>query len=418
MKIKRVQASQILDSRGFPTVECSITLEDERYVIASVPSGASVGKHEALELRDGDQRLFAGQGVLKAISHIEKIIAPILIGKEPDIQRADALLIELDGTTHKSKLGANATLAVSSAVIRAQARVAGCQLFELINNVYGFGSLTLPLCMFNIINGGMHASNDIVFQEFMVSPLHASSMEEVMEQIFLIYQKLKSLLRRDGYLTTVGDEGGFAPVFAEQGFDKELIALDYILEAITQSGLNSAHFGICLDIAASHFYDEKTELYAVDGVTVDRDQLLDFYEKLVADYALYSLEDGMAEDDLEGWRSLTQRLGDKIMLVGDDIFVTDAQRISNGIHHKIANSVLIKPNQCGTISDAVQAIKMARSASYQTVVSHRSGETNDHFISDFVVGTCAPYFKAGAPARGERVAKYNRLLKIAQILSR
>jgi enolase len=418
MKIKRVHASQIFDSRGFPTVECCITLEDGSCVTASVPSGASVGKHEALELRDGDQHLFSGQGVLKAISRIEKIIAPLLVGKEPDIQAVDALLLELDGTAHKSKLGANATLAVSSALTRAQARVADCELFELINNVYGFGFLTLPICMFNIINGGMHASNDIVFQEFMVSPLQASSMEEVMEQIFLIYQKLKSLLRRDGYLTTVGDEGGFAPVFAEQGFDKELIALDYILEAITQSGFNVTHFGLCLDVAASHFYDDQTQLYALDGVNIDCDQLLDFYEKLVVDYSIHSLEDGMAEDDIEGWRLLTQRLGDKIMLVGDDIFVTDTERIHNGITHKIANSVLIKPNQCGTISETVQAIKTARHASYKTVVSHRSGETNDDFISDFVIGTCTPYFKAGAPARGERVAKYNRLLKIAKILSR
>lgn len=416
MKIKNIRARQILDSRGFPTVECTITLDNGAESTASVPSGASVGKQEAFELRDADSRFFSGYGVLKAISHIEKIIAPLLIEREPDVCEADALMIECDGTRDKSKLGANTMLAVSCAVARAQARVLNCELFELINRVYGLGSMVMPNCMFNIINGGMHATNDIVFQEFMVVSRKISAIEETIQHIFLIYQKLKSLLRRDGYLTTVGDEGGFAPVFAEKGFDKERIALDYIVEAILQSGLSLASYGIALDVAASHFYDQKKASYFIDGVFVDRDQLLRFYETLIIQYPIFSIEDGITEDDDEGWTLMTRYFRDKIMVVGDDIFVTDYERIKRGIDQSMAHAVIIKPNQRGTISESIQAVKIAREGGFKTVVSHRSGETNDDFIADFAFGISASYFKAGAPARGERVAKYNRLLKITQNL--
>lgn len=416
MKMKNIRAYEILDSRGNPTVECFIELEDGHCLRASVPSGASVGKDEALELRDGDSQRFAGKGVLKAIENIEKIIAPELLGKQPDLLKIDEQLIDLDGTENKSRLGANALLAVSMAVARAQAHQEKMCLFELLNEVFKVGSLQMPGCMFNILNGGMHANNGITFQEFMIMPAKKTSTQEVIHMAACIYHSLRTILKEAKLATTVGDEGGFAPRLSGKGLEKEAVALDFILEAIEHAGFSFDDVALCLDVAASSFYNEKKQVYVAGSQELSREELVDFYGSLIKEFPVYSIEDGMAEDDYEGWKILNEQLGDKIQLVGDDVFVTNTKKIKHGIENNLANSVLIKPNQIGTISEAYQAIKISKDAGWTTVVSHRSGETNDSFIADFVVGCAAGQIKAGAPARGERVVKYNRLMEIERNL--
>ena len=411
-KIKKINAYQLLDSRGFPTVGCKLMLDNGRFVAASVPSGASVGQAEALELRDGDPELFAGKSVLKAIDNIENIIAPALIGQSIETKTIDEKLIELDGTENKSKFGANATLAVSIAALRAQALIQDCQPASLINTIYNSGPMQRPQCMFNILNGGMHADNSLFFQEFMIMPQKTTSIMDTLHVSFKVYQSLKKLLHEDKYFTGVGDEGGFAPHFKQTGMEQEKVALSYLMKAIDKANVADADVGICLDVAASYFFDKETNQYCFQGECVSGEQLVSFYEELVREFPIVSIEDGMDEHDHEGWKLLTKRLGSKIMLVGDDLFVTSAKLIEQGVHEGMGNAAIIKPNQRGTVLEAIEAIKRCKENNFSSVVSHRSGETTDDFIADLVVGSCSLYFKAGACARGERVAKYNRLLQL------
>ncbi len=410
MKIKHIFGREILDSRGNPTVSCSIVLDNDAILTAAVPSGASVGKHEAVELRDGDMLRYGGKGVLKALHNITTVIAPAFIGKEPDVITMDKELIALDGTTNKSHLGANALLAVSCAVIRAQAYVQRVELYELINALWKFEKPTLPRCMFNIINGGLHAESGLCVQEFMVVP-RGNDYVTRLEIATTLYHHLKSVLMQRGYATGIGDEGGFAPRFTQSGIAREQAALDLLVEV---SSTVDSRVDIALDVAASSFYDEKHNLYKLHDEDYRAEELITWYDELVTKYPLTSLEDGCAEDDWNAWQLLTQKLGSKIQLVGDDIFVTNTHRIQEGKQRAVATAVLIKPNQIGTVSETIDAIKLCKKLGYHTVISHRSGETNDDFIADLAVGTAAGQLKSGAPVRGERVAKYNRLWEIAR----
>ncbi len=411
MKISNIFGREIIDSNGIPTVECVLILDNGQTVKASVPSGASTGKYEAVELRDGDKTRFLGKGVLKAIQNLEKKIAPALIGKVPDLLEADKLIIDIDGTDNKSNLGANATLAASTAVARAQAVDSGLELYELINKVFDIGPTSFPLCMFNVLNGGVHGDNGIAFQEFMIMPKKQGSIQKTVQTAAEVYHSLKNILKKDGYSVGVGFEGGFAPVI-KASKNKEHIILDYLHKAIEDAGFCSNEIAFCLDVAASQFYDTKKNVYLIDEQNLNSSQMVDLYQNLVENYPIISIEDGMAEDDWYGWQLLTEKLGNKIQIVGDDLFVTNINRIEKGIKLGVANAVLIKPNQIGTVSQTVEAIKLCKSNSYKTVVSHRSGETCDAFIADLVFGSAAGQFKAGAPCRGERAAKYNRLMEI------
>ncbi len=414
MHIKKIVAYEILDSRGNPTVECHLTLDDGFVAIASVPSGASVGSEEACELRDHDQCRFGGMGVLKAISNIETLIAPGLINKEPDLNTADKFMIDFDGTPNKSKLGANAILAVSMAVARAQAHVNKQELYDFLSGYFN-QKPTLPRCMFNIINGGMHAQNGVSFQEFMIMPCVDSVIESV-RMASEIYHGLKDMLHRDGYVTTVGDEGGFAPVMQIGGFRAEIDLLEILVDAIKQTAYQpGVDVKVCLDVAASAFYDKAKKNYYVGDARFESNLMIALYESFCETFPIFMIEDGLSEYDHAGWQVLTEKLGDKACLVGDDIFVTNPKKIDQAVHDKIANGVLIKLNQIGTVSEAAQALLLAKKHGYTTVVSHRSGETDDSFIADFAVGLAAGYIKAGAPARGERLAKYNRLMEIERL---
>ena len=416
-KMKKIWGSEILDSRGFPTVECNILLDDDFLVKASVASGASVGEYEALELRDSDQKRYFGKGVLKALQNIDNIIAPVLLGKEPDLISMDKMLIDLDGTENKSNLGANAILAVSMAVARAQAKSLNIKLYEFIAKLYESKDYLIPQVMFNILNGGVHADSGISFQEFMIMPLGKDSFADQLQKTVTVYQNLKRLLQNAGYSTGVGDEGGFAPKLAKGNDTGEKQALDFLSKAVEDSGfVLGQDFAFCLDVAASQFYDKEKKLYVLKDKKLTNREMIGLYEALVSSYPIYSIEDGLYEQDWQGWREMTERLGSKIQLVGDDIFVTNVARIKKGIEFGVANSVLIKPNQIGAVSQTLEAMKLCKKNNYKTVVSHRSGETSDDFISDLVVGTCAGQFKAGACARGERICKYNRLLEIERFL--
>jgi enolase len=414
MKIAQIKAFQILDSRGNPTIECMIKLEDDTQITASVPSGASVGSYEAKELRDGDKNHFSGLGVTKAIGNIELVLAPSLIGKKPDIISMDRAMIECDGTSDKSRLGANAILAVSIAIIRAQASMHHLELFQLINSLWDFEKPTLPRCMFNIVNGGLHAPDGLCFQEFMISPQFSGSIKEHLESADQVYNELKKILHNHGLSTAIGDEGGFVPMFPTRSLENEFMVLDLLQQASDQADLQT--IDLALDIAATQLFDQKTNHYKLYQEQLTTQQLIELYEKLCTKYALFSLEDGLDQDDWNGWKLLTDKLGSKIQIVGDDLFVTHIQRIMRGVDKHIANAVLIKPNQIGTVSETIEAIKFCKKHGYKTIISHRSGETNDTFIADLVVGTATGQLKAGAPVRGERVAKYNRLLEIEQIL--
>ncbi len=404
--IESIKAREILDSRGNPTLEVEVRLSDGTIGRAAVPSGASTGKYEAVELRDRDNSRFNGLGVLKAVTNVNEHIAAAIIGMLATDQAAiDHKLIELDGTTNKSHLGANAILGTSLAVAHAAANLLGIPLYRYLGDV---GSYTLPVPMMNILNGGRHATNSTDFQEFMVVPAGASSFSHALQMGTEVYHCLKGVLRDKGLDTNVGDEGGFAP-----SLSSNQQAIEAILLAIEKAGYKPGEdCFIALDPAASEFYKDGQYILTREGVSLSSQEMVDYYIRWAASYPLISIEDGMAEDDWEGWQLLTQKLGDKIQLVGDDLYVTNVERLSKGISLKASNSILIKPNQIGTLTETIAAIKMAQEAGWTAIVSHRSGETEDTTIADLAVGLNTGLIKAGAPCRSERTAKYNRLLKI------
>lgn len=401
-KIKDVYAREVLDSRGNPTVEVEVTLECGIMAMASVPSGASTGKREAIELRDGDNNRYHGKGVLKAVSNVNEVIRPLLIGKDCLNQREiDSIMIEADGTYNKSNLGANAILGVSLANLKAAAMAKNVELYEYLGSEY-----SMPRCMMNILNGGAHASNKLDFQEFMIVP-STSEYRENLRMGAEVFNTLKSVLKDRGLLCGVGDEGGFAP-----DIDNAIDALELIKEAITKSGYElGKDIYIALDVAASEFYEDG--VYKLEGKDYNREELVDYYKELVSKYHIISIEDGMAEDDYDGWKLLTKELSD-IQLVGDDLFVTNKDLLKDGIDMGIANAILLKLNQIGTVSETIDTINLARENNYKTIVSHRSGETEDSYISDFAVGLNLGQIKTGSLSRGERTAKYNRLLRIEE----
>jgi len=415
MKIVHVSGQEILDSRGQPTVACTIELSSGQKVTSSVPSGSSVGKHEAKELRDHDHNHFGGKGVQTAINHLEHLIGPRIVGKIPDVTTMDATIIDCDGTPDKSHLGANAILAASIAIVKAQALYEGLELYELIAQLHQTKQPTLPCCMFNVINGGMHADSGLALQEFMIMPT-LNNVHNAIEQATATYEAIKSLLHGKHYSTAIGDEGGFAPQFDQEGINREYAALTMLQLAVKKADLNPAIIRFGLDAAASHFFDTTTKMYNVHGQAYTADQLINWYDELCQNYPIMSIEDGLDEEDWDGWQRMTKRFGKKLMIVGDDIFVTNVERIKRGITNHVANATLIKPNQIGTVTETLAAIKCCQQAGYTVVISHRSGETDDTFIADLAVGTAAPWLKAGAPVRGERVAKYNRLMEIEERL--
>ena len=409
MKIKTVFAREILDSRANPTVEATVVLENGAVGVASVPSGASTGRHEATELRDSADKRFGGRGALSAVRNVEELIAPAIVGVAAEDQATvDRIMIELDGTKNKSRLGANATLAVSLATARAAAAGRDVELYEYLG---GGRAPKLPTPMLNILNGGAHASNNVEIQEFMILPVGAASLCEGVRWSVEIYQALKKLLGGLGYSTTVGDEGGFAPNLAS---DEE--ALELICRAIKSAGYTTDEVKLGIDVASSEWFEDGEYILKKRGERRSADELISYYENLISTFPIISIEDGVGEDDFDGWSRLTKRLGDRIMLVGDDLFVTNAKRLADGIEMGIGNTILIKPNQIGTLSETLSVIEMAGRAGYKHIVSHRSGETEDTFIADLSVATASPFIKTGAPARSERVAKYNRLMKIEALM--
>ena len=414
MKIKKIKAREILDSRGTPTVEAEVTLEYGCTGVASVPSGASTGENEAIELRDGDPKRYFGKGVLKAVSNVNDIIAPHLIGMNVQDQAAiDRLMIDLDGTPNKSHLGANAILAVSLAVAKAAANGLGMPLYRYLATS---DASVLPVPMMNIINGGAHSDAPIAFQEFMIRPVGAPSFSEALRMGAEVFHTLKKVLKKRGLSTAVGDEGGFAP-------ELESIedALNLIMEAIDESGyLPGKDITLALDCASSEYYKEGVYDYAIfegsKGRRRDRDAQIVYLKRLVEDYPIDSIEVGMSENAWGGWEFLTQILGNKCQLVGDDLFVTNVDYLSRGINAGCANAILIKPNQIGTLTETLAAIEMAQNHGYKAIVSHRSGETVDTTIADLAVATNCGQIKTGSLSRGERIAKYNRLLEIEKQL--
>ncbi len=409
-QIQRCCAREILDSRGDPTVEATVILEDGTVGVASVPSGASCGAYEAHEKRDAQKR-YHGKGVREAVSNVCKVISPALCGMySTDQAEIDKVLCELDGTEDKSNLGANATLAISLASARASANFYHVPVYKYLS---GIGAYKMPVPMFNILNGGAHSSNNIEIQEFMILPVGAESFSEALQMGSEIYHTLGNILKERGLSSGVGDEGGYAPDLHD---DEE--ALDLIVEAIERSSYDTRRIKIALDVASSAWYQKDTDLYRTlkKEKEFTREELISYYEELVDRYPIISIEDGLGEDDFLGWQELTERLGGKIMLVGDDLFVTNPERFEDGIEMGIANAILIKPNQIGTLSETMQTIRTATEAGYHFILSHRSGETEDTTLCDIAVATNAPFIKAGAPCRGERIAKYNRLLRIESSL--
>ena len=404
--VTAVRARQILDSRGNPTIEVEVELESGSTGRAAVPSGASTGEHEAVELRDGDPRAYLGKGVLKAVANVETELAPALLGRDPSDQHAiDAILIDLDGTRNKSRLGANAILGCSLASAKAAAVEAGVSLHRWIG---GVDAHVLPVPMLNVVNGGVHADNSIDFQEFMVVPAGAASFSEALRIGAEVFHTLKGLLHERGLSTAVGDEGGFAPNLSSA--DE---AIEVILEAAERAG-HRERVGIALDPAASEFYRDGG--YHVEGEILDAEGMIDRYRSLAERYPLLSVEDGLGEDEWGAWRTLTERLGERLQLVGDDLFVTSSERLQRGIDEGVANAILVKVNQIGTLTETLDAIALARSHGYAAVISHRSGETEDTTIADLAVATGTGQIKTGAPSRTDRVAKYNQLLRIEEEL--
>jgi enolase len=413
MEITKIIAREILDSRGNPTVEADVYLADGSRGRAAVPSGASTGEHEAVELRDGDKSRYLGKGTLKAVKNIEDHIAPALLGQDAELQSSiDRQMIKLDGTENKSKLGANAILAVSMAVSRASAESQQTPLYRYLGGVSAY---LLPVPMMNILNGGAHADNSVDPQEFMIMPYGASKFSEALRWGAEIFHTLKGVLKKRGYSTSVGDEGGFAP-----NLKSNVEALEVVLEAITLAGYTPGdQVGIALDPAASEFYDAKKGKYVFkksDKSEHTSEQMVEFYANWVRQYPIVSIEDGMAEDDWDGWKLMTDALGKKIQIVGDDVFVTNVERLSKGIDLGVANAILIKLNQIGTVTETLETMKMAADAGYRSVISHRSGETEDAYIADFAVATGAGQIKTGSASRTDRIAKYNQLLRIEQEL--
>jgi enolase len=408
--IDEIIAREILDSRGNPTIEVEVYLEDGAMGRAAVPSGASTGAYEAVELRDNDEERFNGKGVLKAVENVNTIIAPDIEGYDATDQLGiDQAMIELDGTPNKSRLGANATLAVSMAAAKAAASALGLPLYQYLG---GANSKVLPVPMMNILNGGKHADNNVDIQEFMIMPVGAPDFAEALRMGAEVYHKLKSVLKKKGLNTAVGDEGGFAPML---GSNEEALAV--IIEAITAAGYSPGdEIMLALDPAATEFYKGGKYVFEAEGTSRTAVEMVDYYAMLVDKYPIISIEDGLAEDDWEGWQKLTERLGGRIQIVGDDIFVTNTERLARGIKTGVANSILIKLNQIGTITETLDAIEMARQSGYTAVVSHRSGETEDAMIADLVVAVNAGQIKTGAPCRTDRVAKYNQLLRIEEEL--
>ncbi|MCX0354211.1 phosphopyruvate hydratase [Clostridium perfringens] len=410
IEIIDVVARQILDSRCFPTVEVEVYLEDGTVGRAAVPSGASTGIYEAVELRDGDKDKYLGKGVEKAVANVNDTIAEEIIGLNVlDQAYIDKTLIELDGTKNKGKLGANAILGVSLAVAQAAANYLGMPLYQYIG---GVNAKVLPVPMMNIINGGSHADNSVDIQEFMIMPVGFDCFERAVRACAEVYHALKKTLNSKGYSTGVGDEGGFAP-----NLKSNAEAIEVILEAIEKAGYEPGkEFFIAIDAASSEYYKDGKYVLEHEGKTLTAAEMVDFFEDWVNKYPIISIEDGMAEEDWEGWKLMTERLGKKVQLVGDDLFVTNTERLKTGIEKGIANSILIKLNQIGTLTETLNAIEMANRAGYAAVVSHRSGETEDTTIADLVVAVNAGQIKTGAPARSERVAKYNQLIRINEEL--
>jgi enolase len=408
--ITDIHAREILDSRGNPTVEVEVTLEDGETGRAAVPSGASTGAHEAVERRDGDQRRYAGKGVLEAVAAVNGEIAEALVGFDATEQVAiDRLLIEIDDTPNKARLGANAILGVSLACAKAAAEATGQPLFRYVG---GTNARILPVPMFNIINGGAHADNPIDIQEFMVMPVGAPSFREGLRGGAEVFHALRSALKAAGHNTNVGDEGGFAPALASAR-----AALDFILEAIETAGYRPGEdFMIALDCAATEYFRDGAYVLAGEGLTLPPAANVEYLAALCADYPILSVEDGCAEDDWEGWRLLTERLGGRVQLVGDDLFVTNPARLARGIAAGCGNSLLVKPNQIGTLTETLDAVSMAHRARYTAVMSHRSGETEDATIADLAVATNCGQIKTGSLARSDRLAKYNQLLRIEETL--
>jgi len=412
--ISDIYAREVLDSRGNPTIEVEVYTESGAFGRAMVPSGASTGEHEAVELRDGDKKRYLGKGVINAVHNVNEIIAPELVGIDVTNQVGiDKLMIELDGTKNKSKLGANAILGVSMAAARAAADFLGIELYQYLG---GFNTKQLPVPMMNIINGGSHADNNVDFQEFMILPVGAKTFKEALRMGVEVFHNLKSVLKAKGYNTSVGDEGGFAP---NLGSNEE--ALQVILEAIKKAGyVAGKDIFLGMDVASSEFYNKETKTYVLageGGKVFTSEQLSDFYAELVEKYPIISIEDGLDENDWEGWVYLSKKLGKKIQLVGDDLFVTNTEKLAKGIEMGIANSILIKVNQIGTLTETFDAIEMAKRAGYTAVVSHRSGETEDTTIADIVVATNAGQIKTGSASRTDRIAKYNQLLRIEDQLA-
>jgi enolase len=415
MLIERIVARQVFDSRGNPTVECDIILQDGSLGRAIVPSGASTGIGEALELRDGGDA-YGGKGVTKAVTNIVDSIAPVLIGKNATNQKEiDAYMLKVDGTENKSKLGANAMLAVSLATARAAAMSKKQPLYAYLGGLVDNATYNLPMPMFNILNGGAHAEGSTDIQEFMIVPVGAKNMTEALRMASEVYHRLGKLLKAVGYATTVGDEGGYAPS-VKGGSDE---ALDLVVQAIKQSGyVPGEDIAIALDVAASELSNGAEYNFSREGKQYTVDQLIDKYEEISKKYPLISLEDGLSENDWTGWQKLNERLGAKLQLVGDDLLVTNSILLKKAIEEKSANAILIKPNQIGTLSETLEAIRMAQQAGWRTVISHRSGETEDTFIAHLAVGLNAGQIKTGSFSRSERIAKYNELLRIEEMLEK
>ena len=413
--IASIHARQILDSRGNPTIEVDVLTENEYFGRAAVPSGASTGIHEAVELRDNDKKIYSGKGVLKAVKNVNTLIADELIGWDvADQTGIDAKMIAIDGTENKSKLGANAILAVSLAVAKAAALEANLPLYRYIG---GTNAKILPIPMMNILNGGAHADNKIDFQEFMVMPIGASYFSEALRWGVEIFHSLKSVLKKKGYSTNVGDEGGFAP-----NIQSNEEAIETVMKAIEGAGFKAGkEVAIAMDPAVSEMFDASKKVYHFhksDGKKLSIEKMVDFWESWIKQYPIISLEDGMAEDDWKGWKLISERLGNKVQLVGDDLFVTNVKRLQKGIDENIANALLVKVNQIGTLTETINAVSMAQNNGYNTIMSHRSGETEDTTIADLAVALNCGQIKTGSASRTDRIAKYNQLLRIEEILGK
>ena len=408
--IEGIGAREILDSRGNPTVEVEVVLEDGTAARASVPSGASTGAFEAVERRDGDKGRYLGKGVQDAVDAVVEQIAPELIGEEADDQRyIDQAMLDLDGTPNKGKLGANAILGVSLAVAKAAAKYADLPLYKYLG---GPNAHVLPVPMMNILNGGSHADSNVDIQEFMIAPLGAPSFREALRWGAEVYHTLKGVVKDRGLSTGLGDEGGFAP-----NLDSNREALELIVEAIEKAGYKPGKdVALAMDVASSEFFDEKTKTYQFEGEARDNAFMVDYYEKLITDFPIVSIEDPLSEDEWDDWKALTDKIGDKVQIVGDDFFVTNPERLAKGIQLGAANALLVKVNQIGSLTETLEAVEMAHRAGYKSMTSHRSGETEDVTIADLAVATNSGQIKTGAPARGERVNKYNQLLRIEEAL--